>query len=132
MVRGEFKRFHHKRRDNSRLNNSRRLDYNRLSTDFRSPLDAVKKAAGYINHELKASDVARNETQSTDLKVVFGQGDWATTAEKMYFPTEPGVAIPAWRVLIWQPVNAYYVIVDAEAHDAWRKKLVNDQTSRGL
>lgn len=31
----------------------------------------------------------------------------------MYFPTEPGVAVPAWRVLIWEHVDAFYGIVDA-------------------
>ena len=47
----------------------------------------------------------------------------------MYFPTEPGVAVPAWRVLIWQPVNAYYVIVDAETGTMlWRKNITEDQT----
>ena len=47
----------------------------------------------------------------------------------MYFPTEPGVAIPAWRVLIWQPVNAYYVIVDAHTGTMlWRKNLTDDQS----
>jgi hypothetical protein len=105
------------------------LDYDSLSTDFRNPLDAVKKAAGYINHELTAGDVSRNEAASNDLKVTFGTGDSATTAEKMYFPTEPGVAVPAWRVLIWQPVNAYYIIVDAETGTMlWRKNLTEDQT----
>ena len=38
-------------------------------------------------------DLTRNDAVSTDLKVVFGEGDSATTAEKMYFPTEPGVAV---------------------------------------
>ncbi|HEX8368362.1 MAG TPA: M36 family metallopeptidase [Pyrinomonadaceae bacterium] len=105
------------------------LDYGSLSTDFRNPLDAVKKAAGYINHQLSTGDVSRNDAESTDLKVVFGTGDSATTAEKMYFPTEPGVAIPAWRVMIYQPVDAYYVIVDAENGTMlWRKNLVADQT----
>ena len=105
------------------------LDYGSLSNDFRNPLDAVKKAAGYINHQLSTGDVSRNDAESTDLKVVFGTGDSATTAEKMYFPTEPGVAIPAWRVMIYQPVDAYYVIVDAENGTMlWRKNLVADQT----
>jgi subtilisin-like proprotein convertase family protein len=105
------------------------LDYDSLSTDFRNPLDAVKKAAEYINYKLTNSDVTRNDAASSDLKVVFGQGDWATTAEKMYFPTEPGVAVPAWRVLIWQPVDAHYVIVDAETgRMLWRKNLGADQT----
>ncbi len=105
------------------------LDYGSLSMDFRDPLDAVKSAARNINHELTTADVSRNDQDSTDLKVVFGTGDWATTAEKMYFPTEPGVAVPAWRVLIWQPVNAYYVIVDAATGTMlWRKNIGNDQT----
>src|SRR5262249_25022910 len=51
------------------------------------------------------------------------------TAEKMYFPTEPGVAVPAWRVLIWEPIHAYYVIVDASSGTMlWRKNIVEDQT----
>jgi hypothetical protein len=105
------------------------LDYESLSTDFRNPLDAVKAAARSINYELKSTDVTRNDAASTDLKTVFGEGDWATTAEKMYFPTEPGVAVPAWRVLIWQPVNAYYVIVSAEdGKMLWRKNITEDQT----
>jgi subtilisin-like proprotein convertase family protein len=105
------------------------LDYNSLSTNFGDPLNAVKKAAGYINHELTTGDVTRSDSVSNDLKATFGTGDWATTAEKMYFPTEPGVARAAWRVLIWQPVNAYYVIVDAETGAMlWRKNLADDQT----
>ncbi|MGB7202777.1 MAG: M36 family metallopeptidase [Pyrinomonadaceae bacterium] len=105
------------------------LDYESLSTDFRDPLDAVKAAARHINHELKTTDVSRNDKTSTDLRTVFGTGDWATTAEKMYFPTEPGVAVPSWRVLIWEPVNAYYVIVDANTGTMlWRKNITEDQT----
>ncbi|HEX8735810.1 MAG TPA: M36 family metallopeptidase, partial [Pyrinomonadaceae bacterium] len=105
------------------------LDYDSLSTDFYNPVDAVKKAAGYINHELTPADTTRNDAQSNDLKVTFGTGDSATLAEKMYFPTEPGVTVPAWRVLIWQPVNAYYIIVDAETGTLlWRKNLTKDQT----
>ncbi len=105
------------------------LDYESLSTDFRNPADAVRAAAGHIKYELKSSDTSLNSAASTDLKTVFGQGDWATTAEKMYFPTEPGVAVPAWRVLIWEPVNAFYVIVDAETGTMlWRKNITSDQT----
>ncbi len=104
------------------------LDYASLSGDFRNPADAVKAADGFLNQESK-SNLAVNQAVSNDLKTVFGSGDWATTAEKMYFPTEPGVAIPAWRVLIWEPVNAYYVIVDAESGAMlWRKNITEDQT----
>jgi hypothetical protein len=105
------------------------LDYESLSTDFRNPVDAVRAAARNINYELTPVDTTLNSAASTDLKAVFGEGDWATTAEKMYFPTEPGVAVPAWRVLIWKPVNAYYVIVDAETGTMlWRKNIGEDQT----
>ena len=104
------------------------LSYGSLSSNFGDPLSAVRAAAGHINYELKTPDVTRNEAASTDLKTVFGTGDWATTAEKMYFPTEPGVAVPVWRVLIWEPVNAYYVVVDAEGRMLWRKNITNDQT----
>jgi hypothetical protein len=108
------------------------LDYDSLSTDFRNPVDAVKSAARHINHELTPADTTRNEAESNNLRVTFGTGDSATTAEKMYFPTEPGVAVPAWRVTIYQKVDAYYVMVDAETGTMlWRKNLVADQTQPG-
>lgn len=105
------------------------LEYGSLSQDFGDPAAAVRYAAGFIKHDLKQEETVKNSAASTDLKAVFGNGDWATTAEKMYFPTEPGVAIAAWRVLIWQPVNAFYVIVDANTGTMlWRKNLTEDQT----
>lgn len=105
------------------------LEYGGLSKNFGDPADAVRFAAGYISHELRDADTTRNEKESTDLKAVFGKGDWATTAEKMYFPVEAGVAVPSWRVLIWEPENAYYVIVDAESGTMlWRKNITEDQT----
>jgi Zn-dependent metalloprotease len=105
------------------------LDYSSLSTDFGNPLDAVRAAAGHINADAGKLDLRQNNAASTDLKTIFGEGDWATGAEKMYFPTEPGVAVPAWRVNIWLPVNAYYVIVDAQSGTMlWRKNVTEDQT----
>lgn len=105
------------------------IDYATVSRTFNDPANAVAVAAQHIKHELRPSDTARNDRTSTDLKVVFGEGDWATTAEKMYFPTELGVAVPAWRVLIWQPVTAFYVMVDAQTGVVlWHKNLGDDQT----
>jgi len=105
------------------------LDYNSLSTNFNDSLDAVRAAAALIRNDASKLDLRRNVQESTDIKAVFGTGDSATTAEKIYFPTEPGVSVPAWRVLIWQPVNAYYVIVDAATHTMlWRKNITQDQT----
>ncbi|MBS1796329.1 MAG: M36 family metallopeptidase [Acidobacteria bacterium] len=105
------------------------VDYASAPTDFHDSLDAVKAATGYIKYDESRLNLTRNAAASTDLKVVYGEGDWATTAEKMYFPTEPGVVRAAWRVLIWEPVRAYYVIVDAEDGTMlWRKNLSEDQT----
>ena len=105
------------------------LEYESLSDDFRNPLDAVKSAARFINADASKLNLTKNDANSNDLKVTFGTGDSATTAEKMYFPTEPGVAVPAWRVLIWQPVNAFYVIVDVSTGAMlWRKNITEDQT----
>lgn len=105
------------------------LDYGSISTDFSDPMRAVNAAAALINNDRSKLDLNLNTSASTDLKAVYGTTDSATTAEKMYFPTEPGVAVPAWRVLIWQPINAYYVIVDARTSTMlWRKNITEDQT----
>ncbi|HKX84171.1 MAG TPA: M36 family metallopeptidase, partial [Pyrinomonadaceae bacterium] len=105
------------------------IDVSSLSSNFGDPAEAVRAAAGYIKHQLTPAEQSLNAAESTELKSVFGTGDWATTAEKMYFPTEPGIAVPAWRVLIWEPVNAYYVVVDAQSGTMlWRKNITEDQT----
>jgi hypothetical protein len=131
VFRGEVKAGFTKRGEMIRVVNNFApgLDNASVSTEFNDPLEAVRAAAGFINTDTSKLDLRGNTVATTELKTVFGTGDWATTAEKMYFPTEPGVAVPAWRVLIWQPVNAYYVIVDAETHAMlWRKNIVNDQS----
>ncbi len=106
------------------------LNQQNISKEFGDPLSAVKAAADSIEHPLNENETTINSRESTPVKAVFGNGDFAVTAEKIYFPTEPGVAIPAWRVLIWQPVNAYYVIVDANSGTMlWRKNISDDQTT---
>jgi hypothetical protein len=105
------------------------LEYKSLSNEFYNPLDAVMSAAGHIEVEAIDSEFQINQKLSTDLKIVFERGSTMVEAEKMYFPTEPGVARPAWRVFIGKGVGAYYVIVDAETGELlWRKNLTEDQT----
>ncbi len=105
------------------------LDYAGVSKAFGEPADAVRAAAGHIDHQLAEGGLHVNAKSSNPMKTVFGRGDWATTAERMYFPTEPGVAVPAWRVLIWGPVDSYYVVVDAASGTMlWRKNITEDQT----
>lgn len=105
------------------------VDNSAVSADFGDPATAVNYARGYIEEEASSAGLVRNASASTDLKTVFGAEDSGITAEKMYFPTEPGVVVPAWRVLIWQPRNAYYVILDAQSGSLlWRKNITSDQT----
>jgi len=131
VFRGEIKAGFNKRGEMFRVINDLApgLDGAALSKDFGDPVAAVKAAAANIKYDLHAGDLDLNTALSDDLKTTFGDGDWPTTAEKMYFPTEPGVAVPAWRVLIWEPNDAYYVVVDAETGTMlWRKDISNDQT----
>ena len=49
--------------------------------------------------------------------------------KKCIFRPNRAWLVAAWRVLIWQPVNAFYVIVDAETGTMlWRKNISEDQT----
>ncbi|MBX3291015.1 MAG: M36 family metallopeptidase [Acidobacteria bacterium] len=104
------------------------LDAGLLSKDFGDPTQAVNAAYQHINADPGLLPRMDNAV-SDDSKAVFGEGDRATTAQKVYFPTEPGVAVPAWLVLIWQPVDAYYVVVDANSGMMlWRKNITEHQS----
>jgi len=106
------------------------IDLQSVSKDFGEPSNAVKAAAESIQHPLSGIEKRLNGKESSVNKLVFGSGDFATSAEKMYFPTEPGVVVPAWRILIWQPIAAYYIIVDAARGTLlWRKNISDDQTT---
>lgn len=105
------------------------LDYASLSENFGDARTAVANAYKFVSREMKPGEEELNQAESTDSKAVFGAGDWATTAEKVYFPIEAGAARAAWRVLIWEREAAYYVVVDAETGTLlWRKNLTSHQT----
>jgi len=108
------------------------LEYDSLSENFGEPAAAVQNAFKYVEREITPDDTELNAAASNANKAVFGKGDeneLVTTAEKMYFPLAMGGARAAWRVLIWEDVSAYLVIVDAETGVMlWRKNIVEDQT----
>ena len=84
------------------------LDDENLSCDFGNAERAITIATRFIKSE-PLSD--------------------KTTAEKIYFPIDYGVARAAWRVLFWTKLEAFYVIVDAETGTLlWRKNLTESQT----
>lgn len=104
------------------------IDETIVSRHFGNPVDALASGARHIGRDVRQDELF-NASESTANKIVFGSGDWATTAEKIYFPTEPGVVVPGWRFLFWEPINAFYVIVDAKDGTLlWRKNITDDQT----
>jgi hypothetical protein len=107
------------------------LDPENLSADFGNAGAAVVSAAGHIGVTAGDSDAKAVAAGSNDLKITFERGRFSdrTTAEKMYFPLESGVARPAWRVLLWTEKAAFYVIVDArDGTLLWRKNMTENQT----
>ena len=105
------------------------INYENVPENFGDPAKAFEIASENVDYKIQTSETIQNKAISTDKKIVFGSGDWATTAEKMYFPIEAGVIRAAWRVLIWKPQNAFYVIVDAETGKIlWRKNIFENQT----
>ena len=133
VFRGEIKAGFTKKNELIRVINNLApsLDYERLSTDFATAEKAVEDAARHLDLQANNADTKRIETESNDLKITFERGQFAdkTTAEKIYFPIDYGVARSAWRVLIWTKSEAYYVIVDAETGTLlWRKSITESQT----
>jgi hypothetical protein len=107
------------------------LDYESLSKDFANAEFAVSNAAKSIGLQTSEADTKRIAATANDLKITFERGQFAdyTTAEKMYFPVEPGIARAAWRVLLWTRAEAFYVIVDAsDGTLLWRKNITESQT----
>ncbi|MBK9164822.1 MAG: M36 family metallopeptidase [Acidobacteria bacterium] len=129
VFRGEVKAAFTKRNEVVRMVNNLApgIDEATLSAEFGDPGSAIRNAAKHVGDKAPAGE--SSVVAVSDGVFRSGEGDWATTAEKVYFPIEPGVAVPAWRVLFWLPVDAYYVIVDAESGKLlWRKNIAEDQT----
>ena len=109
------------------------LETGSISSDFGSPDKAVHAAFKYVSRQMKDDEAFKNEADSTERKAVFGKGDWATTAEKIYFPTESGIVRPAWRVIVWETGAGYIVIVDAATGAMlWRKDVYDEQTETAI
>jgi hypothetical protein len=107
------------------------LDYQGLEKIPGNPKDAIIAAARAINRQATDADLQVKSAATDGVKITFdrGQFDGDTQTELVYFPVEPGVATLAWRVLLWEPVAAYYVIVDASnGRMLWRQNITSDQT----
>src|ERR1043166_57833 len=81
-----------------------------IPSDFSDADAATRAASSFVDGEIKK-----------------------VTADKIYFPTEAGVVVPAWAVQVWEKTNAYYVIVDANSGTMlWRKCMSEDQSQANV
>ncbi len=88
----------------------------------------VKRNANAVSAKPAESSSAAAAANGDTSEVQFADGSSAQ-ATKIYFPTEPGVVVPAWQVLVGSGVSTYYTIIDAETGTLlWRKNLTEDQT----
>ncbi len=104
-----------------------------LGTDAGDPSAAVRAAAANLgvkiaDDELISTSDALFDGHNATFKSPKFQNN--VTAEAMIFPIDDGVGRLCWRVLLWQPTNAFYVIVDAKTGAVlWRKNISEDQTT---
>ncbi|MDM7922386.1 MAG: M36 family metallopeptidase [Pyrinomonadaceae bacterium] len=105
------------------------VDTENIARDFGDAREALNAVYADLKRVPTLDDLEVNAAASTDSRIVFGRGDWATTAEKIYFPTEPGVLRPAWQVLVWFPQDAYLIVIDAGTKTLlFRKSISESQT----
>lgn len=129
VFRGEIKAGFTKNGEIIRVINSLvpEVDEYSAPTNFGEPAAAANSAAAHVNRGVRAVNV-KEKAEKPAADVYFDDGTSAQT-EKVYFPTEPGVVVPAWKVLVSSGNATYYAIVDAESGTLlWRKNLTEDQT----
>jgi len=91
---------------------------------------AVAAAAATIKVDVNADGLAVLEGDSTGHTQIVSQGpfDENTKTELVYFPLAPGNLVLAYSMVLWQPDDAYYVLVDAQTGALlWRKNISQDQ-----
>ncbi len=108
------------------------LDPSLLSAKPRLSAEAaVGKAAATIDVFASPAMLRVRSTERNGRVMVMGGGpfDGDTRAELVWFPVEPGVAVLAWSLTLWQPIYSYIVMVDAnDGTLLWRKCITQHQT----
>jgi hypothetical protein len=110
------------------------LDYARLqlpTTPRLTPTAAAVAAAKAIGVTLEAAELRplSAEPDKHTTKLARGPFTEEIKVEQMYFAAEPGMATLAYSMVLWEPHDAYWVLVDAnDGRLLWRKNITNDQT----
>ncbi|HST52838.1 MAG TPA: M36 family metallopeptidase [Pyrinomonadaceae bacterium] len=97
----------------------------------RDAAEAVVSAAATIHVPVEPGTVyvLDRAADGRTMTVARGPFDEDTKVETIYFPLAPGQLILAYQMVLWEPVNAYMIIVDANTGELlWRKNITQDQT----
>src|SRR2546428_443542 len=106
------------------------LDPTALGAPKLSPELAIQIAADNIGVRLGPVP-SLIERSGDGLRHRFERGPFADdiTVELVVFPLGPAKGVLAWRVLLWQAIAAYYVVVDdATGQVLFRKNITEDQS----
>jgi len=106
------------------------LDPTTLGAPRLSPELAIQLAADNIGVRLGQTPTLI-ERSGDGLRHRFERGPFANdiTVELVVFPLGPAKGVLAWRVLLWQAIAAYYVVVDdATGQVLFRKNITEDQS----
>jgi hypothetical protein len=108
------------------------LDYSRLPVAASmTPTAAAIAAAKSIGVEVAPSDLRTLSVENEGHMTKLAQGPFTEEikVELFYFPVEPGLATLAYSMVLWEPHDAYWVLVDAsDGRLLWRKNITNDQS----
>ncbi len=108
------------------------VDANTLKTTPKLAANvAVAAAAASIKVEVNPDSLAVLGQGADGRTQIVSQGpfDENTKTELVYFPIAPGQLTLAYSMVLWQPNDAYYVLVDAQSGTLlWRKNITQDQT----
>jgi Tol biopolymer transport system component len=108
------------------------LDYATLATAAQlTPAAAAGAAAKTIGVNAEASELHILSVESKTNTTRLAQGPFTEEigVQLMYFPLEPGLATLAYSMVLWEPEQAYLVLVDAsDGRLLWRKNITNHQT----
>jgi hypothetical protein len=95
------------------------------------PNAAVAAGAASIKVDVSPDSLTVLERSADGRMQIVSQGpfDENTKTELVYFATAPGELTLAYSMTLWQPNDAYYMIVDAQTGNLlWRKNITQDQT----
>ena len=92
---------------------------------------AIRTAAAAIGRSLPTTPLRQLERSADGQKQTFERAGFADAivADATVFPLSPGQGRMAWRVLLWEEMDAWTVIVDASSGELlWRRNIAAYQT----